>query len=612
MTSEVQETQQVRQTQRTRQTVRSRRTTARAGDEADSRAAVNRIARAWLLGALVAGIGVGLFVRFYGTQFEYLSTTDGINAAQVARSVAQGRGLKTGVVYPLHMAIGEAGSSRHDIAVGPLYALGLGMFFKGRGAEDEAVALFNGLLLFGTAAFLYALINLVFDRAIALWAVLAYFVSMEAISQALGAGGGTMGGLMVTASLYFAMLAVSASRKDPTEGLDLEEPTIGTRLKLIYRSPWPWTVAAGIAVGLSYLTGVVGIIALAGVIWIAGRQENRSRTALIVAAVLAVVIVAPWLVRNFRHFGSPTAPLNRYSLLSQTDQYPGRSFMWQTSGVPDSPELWALSNPAQMLKKVGLGLTGFYRRLPNIVNSYLFPFLLLGLFTAADTSRRRLLWGGFWFILLAQVLTTVLYTRDAEALAVMTPLGTALAVAALIVLLRNHLHSRRALLGVGALAIAVAVWPYAASSIIGGGGPQDPSKPSLDLIAGRIPKEATIATDTPWQVAWYGGNRAILLPNSMSQLVAMAQAGVEPHIVYLSRDLRTGQPEAGWKYWSRMVMAGEGVDKLPLLGKAQMLPNGEALLTLNYAKPIIDEIQRRAQAADDADGGADASSPDVE
>ncbi|MBD3293719.1 MAG: hypothetical protein GF393_12400, partial [Armatimonadia bacterium] len=161
-----------------------------------------------LLGALVIGIGVGLFLRFYSTHFAQLATIDAFNAAQVALNVERGVGLKTSVVYPMHAALGDAWSSRHDINTGPLYPLAMGMFFKARGAEDRSVAVFNGILMLLTAAFLYGLLKLVYDKSIAVWAVLAFFISMKAISQALAAGGATIGGLVVTAALYFGMLAV--------------------------------------------------------------------------------------------------------------------------------------------------------------------------------------------------------------------------------------------------------------------------------------------------------------------------------------------------------------------------------------------------------------------
>ena len=124
MVTRVEERQQVRQVVQ-----RGRARGAGRGDVADSRAAVNRLARAWILGALVAGIGVALFLRFYGTHFQQLATTDAINVAQVARNVQRGAGLKSSVVYPLHVGLGMKDQSRHDIAGGPLYPLTLGIFF---------------------------------------------------------------------------------------------------------------------------------------------------------------------------------------------------------------------------------------------------------------------------------------------------------------------------------------------------------------------------------------------------------------------------------------------------------------------------------------------------
>ncbi len=589
--------------QQRRRVARGQRTASAARDAADSRAVVNRMARAWLLGALVAGFGVALVIRFYGTHFDRLRTLDGVNVAQVARNVERGRGLKTDVIYPMHAALGDANDSRHDIAAGPLYAFALGMFFKGRGAEDSSVALFNIILLFITAAFVYALINLVYDKTTAIWGVLAYFISMKAISQALGAGGATMGALAVTAALYFGLVAHKNAQAAGEETDDDEARSIWTRLKMLYRSPWPWAVAAGLAAGLGYLTGMVGWLAIGGLVWVAAQIGERRRTALVVAGVLAVIVAAPWLARNFTHFGAPTPPLHSYSLLMYTAEFPGRSFMWQTTGLPESPALWAVTHPMAMVRKIGYGVSGFYATVPELVNRYLFPFLVVGLFVLPKTRGQRLLWGGVWFILLAQLLTGAVYDRDPDPLAVVTPAAIGLAVATLIGLMREHVTGRRAILGVGVAAALLVAIPYIASSVAGGPGPANPSKPALDMLATQVPRQALIATDNPWQVAWYGGKRALLLPESSAQLQALGQAGIEPDVVYLSGELRGARVERGREYWARILMTGQGVDDLPMLDKAQMLPNGEALITLEHAKAMIDELRERAAAAAaDAEG----------
>lgn len=594
----------VEEDQQVRQVVQQRRARgAGRADAADSRAAVNRLARAWILGALVTGLGVGVFLRFYSTHFQQLATTDAVNVAQVARNVQRGAGLKTSVVYPLHVGLGMKDRGRHDIAGGPLYPLTLGIFFKGRGVEDSAVALYNGILFLLTGAFLYGLMKLAYDKSIAIWTVLAYFVSMEAISQALSAGGATIGALMVTASLYFAMLALhNAEREATAQPPEGEEPP--SALLQAYYSPWPWAVASAIAIGLCCLTGQVGWIAVGGLVWLATRLGERRKTALAVVAVIGLLIIGPWMVRNLKHFGSFNTPLQSYSLLMHTQEHPGRSFIWATDGLPKSPVVWALSHPGQMLRKLAVGVATLYRTVPALLNPYLFAFLLVGVLVLEKNRSQRLLWGMFWLILLAQLLTVAMYDRDADPPAVMTPLGIGLAMAALIGLMRERLPSRQAFVGVGVAAAVILALPYAASSVIGGRGPYSPSKPALDLMANTVLPKAVIATDIPWQVAWYGGHRAVPLPANDKELAKLQKAGVEPDVVYLSRGLRSPKVEKGREYWARLLVTGQGVEDLKPLGKAQMLPNGEALITLQHAQKLIDEAKAKAEAAQAEEQGA--------
>ncbi|MGD9498563.1 MAG: ArnT family glycosyltransferase [Armatimonadota bacterium] len=593
-----------------RQVVRRPRAGAGPIEGADARAAVNRIARAWLLGALIVGLGVALFLRFYSTHFTQLPSADAMHVAQVARSVAAGRGLKSAVICPMHFGLGEAEHVRHDIGVGPLYPAALGIFFQGRGAEDSAVALFNGILLLMTAAFLYGLIKLVYDKPIAIWAVLAYFVSMQAISQALTGGGASIGALVVTAALYFGMLAVTNAQTPPEPRTEGAPRSLGSELVRAYRSPWPWVVLAGVSVGLSYLTGQVGWLAIGVLVWVAVQIGERRWRPAVVIAVLALLLIGPWAARNMKYFGSPVTPLQRYSLLMFTQDYPGRSYLWQLDGLPDSPALWAITHPGQMLRKIGGGLTTAYGTIPGLMNQYLFPFFVAGIFVVAKTPRQRLLWGATWAILGAQVLTAALYDRDADPLAAVTPLGLALAVATLVGLMRQHITHRRALLGVGIAAAAVVAFPYVASSVMGSAPPPDPAKPAYDLLA-TLPDQAAgerlewvIATNVPWEVAWYSGKRAFLLPPDAQQLKAMAKAGPEPHMIYLSAALRSAQVEKGREQWARLLVTGQGMDELQVsqLQAPAILPNGDALISLASADPWFRAIRRAA--------GADAAEPE--
>ena len=613
-----------RPAEQTQQVVQQRRGRAAvARDSADARAAVNRVARAWLLGAIIAGFGVAAFVRFYGTHFEHLVTNDSINVAQVARSVQRGRGLKSDVIYPLHTAIGKPGPGRHDIATGPLYPLALGMFFKGRGAEDSAVPLFNGILLFITAAFLYGLIKLAYDKSIAVWTTLAYFVSMEAISQALGAGGATIGTLTVTAALYFALMAVTNAEREPAARADDDEPPAIDRVKAFLATPWPWAVLAAITIGLSYLTGMVGWLAVAGLVWLASRHGVRTRKSFAIVAIIAIIVTAPWLARNVKHFGWPVSPLSRYSLIMLTGQFPGNSLMSETSGVPGSPELWAITNPGEMLRKLSVGLTNLYGAVPDTINRYLFPFLLVGVFVLAKTRRQRLLWGMVWFVLLAQVLTVAIYDRDGDPIAVVTPVALGLAVATLITLMRRHLTVRRAFVGTGIAAAAIVAWPYTASLIGGGSPPPLASKPVLDDFVNmqsvaRSVREATIATDIPWQMTWYTGVRAVLLPANDPALEKMRATGLEIDLIYISRDLAAPRVPRGHEDWARMLQRREIANGLGLyrpwddeLATPNPVPvAGEPLFILEHGAqiakeldPFFQEMRRRAEAAE-AEGAA--------
>lgn len=586
----------------TQQTRRVARRAAGADETArarsDGRARVNQLARAWILGALVVGIGVGLFLRFYSTHFEQLATIDAVNAAQVALNVQRGAGLKTSVVYPLHDAIGDPAASRHDINAGPLYPFALGMFFKARGPEDRAVAVFNGILMLLTGAFLYGLLKLTYDKSIAVWAVLAFFISMEAVSQALGAGGATIGGLMVTAALYFGMLAVHNTRE--REAAAEEAQALPLR---IYSSPWLWLALSALSIGLAYLTGKVGWLALGVLVWVGAYAADRRRLKVGIAAAIAVLCVAPWMARNFKHYGMINTPLQQYRLVMETPDFPGRTLAWSMADVPESPVRWAFTHPGAMSRKLAVGAAGLYRQIPSILNPYLFPFLLVGTLLLTMSQQQRRLWIAFWLLAIAQVITIAFLDRDGDAVGIMTPLATGLAVAALITFMRQRLQSRRATVAVGIVAVLLISAPYVASSVFGRRGPTSASKPALDALAAGTPRGAVIATDAPEETAWYVQRRTVMLPANYEQLQKLASAGVEPHMLYLTRALRTPTPPPGREYWARLLMTGQGMDEIQPLIKPQIFPNGEGVVLLQKAEEIMPERARTDQnGSNPADG----------
>ncbi|MGC9320435.1 MAG: ArnT family glycosyltransferase, partial [Armatimonadota bacterium] len=225
---------------------RSRRGTTRAeGPPRDLTERMNLYAKSIAIGVLIALIGVGAFGRFYSARFNGLVSTQAMEVADIAQQLRFNRGFSTRVVRPLALsyatpdADGTVPETRHQ----PLYPLLVSLLFRVRGGGDASMAMFNGLMLLLTGWVIYAIGRMAWDKPVGLLATAIYFVSIDAIGQALTATSASLAGLLVTVAIWAALRnRMSAKEEDETQDA-------GARGSLM------WCAVLGGAFGLAWLSG---------------------------------------------------------------------------------------------------------------------------------------------------------------------------------------------------------------------------------------------------------------------------------------------------------------------------------------------------------------------
>lgn len=319
-----------------------------------------RGARLLRRGALILG-AVLLTLLFSWKQFHGPPDEWTMQQVGLARQLAQGWGFTTLVNYPQTYAVMKARGRNLDerpypeIHHAPLYPLVLAAAFAVAPASwwehvpsppggwlPDYLVLGVNLALFWTAlGLLWLLGRRIFDERIAWLALLAAAGSVSLWQQTVAVSGLPL--LMLLMSAAFLVLA------------RLEEALAGP--VIARRRVLAWTSALGAVSGLIFLAeysaGLAGVVFAGHLAW---RLEiTLRRPALLLFAAAAVLVAAPWMVRNVAVVGHPLG-LAAHNLALKHDDITATPAAARNTASVEAPRL--------DLKKLGnKGLTGMERNL---------------------------------------------------------------------------------------------------------------------------------------------------------------------------------------------------------------------------------------------------------
>ncbi|MBM3457066.1 MAG: hypothetical protein FJX77_00820, partial [Armatimonadetes bacterium] len=499
-----------------------------------------------------------------------------LDRAQLARRLAEGHGFVTSVIRPLSVGFQAGDLQAHpDLYNPPLYPLLLSLFFRAAGASDLAVAGFGALLWVLTVWVTYFLARKWFGPRAALLATAFYGLNVAALTGALqGLLPPLLTLLMLTGAWLLIPGALDGSESDP-EGLSaseaagrVEEGVGGTRLRrrpgLGAAAPssgepepappaaavpadgeepeevgWDvlplWRVAAaGIVGGLLCLTHYVMLPFLVGMaLFLAWTQPSRGR-ALGAFAAGAVVVLAPWWIRNMLVGGNPLFSLYWYESLANSLGFSGE-MIWRHTTTPAHPLLYPLQHPLQTLSKLLTGLTAFRQDLTSALDPVVVGLFLVGLcFRLGSVRWRKFCRAGLLALLVLAVAGSLLRAETPLLLAwaPFLAIGAAVTVA---VWLPEQLAGVRWRPGRGraipglpvaaatAVFIGTAALPLAYFILVARPPQQLNLKEQLSPVADRIPENGKLITDQPALVAWHARRTAIWLPHREEDLSALEQ-----------------------------------------------------------------------------------------
>ena len=486
-----------------------------------------------------------LTVGYNWRAFKNMATQEAMDAAQLARNIAQGKGYTTLFIRPFSIHLvkernlerqdaQEAGKTADlaqlrgmhpDLANPPVYPVVLAGLMKvlpfdyaisttkpfwsnagrfWRFKPDFIIALFNQLLFLAVITLVFLLARRLFDSGVA-WLSAGLLLGTELFWRFSVSGLSTMLLLVIFVGLTWCVVLLEQETRVPKWG------------------PLGILVLAGLAgamVGLGGLTryafGWLIIPFLLFLILFGGKQ----RVVLTLIALAAfVAVMAPWVARNYNVSGKPFGTAT-YAVLETTMLYPENRL--QRSLEPDFSRLYLMAFWLKLNTNLRQILTG---ELPKLGGSWIAAFFFVGLLLGfRNPAIKRLRYFLMWCVVVLTLTQALGRTHLSEEspeinsenlLVLLAPLVLVYGVSLFYLVLEQMRlpfpQLRYVVIGLFSLvaclpmvfvflppkSIPVAYPPY--------------YPPAIQTVMGWLKEKELAMSDVPWAVAWYGQRQCVWL-----------------------------------------------------------------------------------------------------
>jgi hypothetical protein len=480
---------------------------------------------------VLAVLGFWLLALFYNLfEYRHMTTPEGMDTAQVARSLSRGEGFSTRFVRPLSVALVERHQMKRadrtsdfamlredhpDLAHGPVYPLLLAGAMKllpfdydipqgrilRRYQPDLLLGLLNQVLFFALVLLVFRLARTWFDEPVA-WVSALVLAGSELLWRF------TLSGLPVLLLMILFVLllgCLSSVERGAREG------TVSAR-RLTLLAAW-----AGALVGLGCLTrygfGFLLVPVLVFLIWFCPSR----RIVFPAAAVLAfAVLLTPWLVRNHALSGTLFGTAG-YAVFQGMRDFEGDRVERSLQPVPID-----VIQEGAPRKLLGNLLPLLRNDLPKLTGTWVSAFFLVGLLMPfVDPGRARLrLFIVFCLLVLIPVQTLARTpamemspeVHGGNLLVLLSPAIIIFGTAFFFTLLdRMTLPFFRGRELVSGLFVLVLVTPLVLSLLPPRHYENRISPGHVQFLSHWMEPDELIMSDVPWAVAWYGDRQSIWL-----------------------------------------------------------------------------------------------------
>lgn len=532
----------------------------------------------------------------FRAQYTGLVHADAMEYAQIARNVAAGHGFTTDVLRPLALAAhpgsvatgGTLSASPPDLSHPPLYSFLLALLFGALGAGDGPVVLLSALCYLLLIPVVYALASRWFNRTVAVVSALVIICWRQTVGYAITG----LPVLLVMLLVTLLLLLLHRVSEDPRRLGRLA--MAGAVLGFCYLAEYSSVLfLLPIAVYLVLGAGPQGFLTAEAQSGRAEDAENggrrfsslrslrafplrlrgektpstgAQRLAVFLAAFL--VIAGPWMLRNARLGVHPVFGLRSYELVMGTNVHPGFS-LYRAADLSEVAPM-TLSMLAQLVRKGVVAAGSLYDQLPQIPGIWLTPFVVLSLFYRfRRPGVEPLRWCALG-MLATLAAASIFYraTFEIEQYVPFVPFLTVIGVAALVRLASERDLPPLATRALLATLVLVTAFPLAVSLKFGAAAVSGIDTSGLAQIA--MPREAVLASDVPWAVAWYGNRRSMWLPQTEKDLERLAPQIEGIYLTSLILAYPAGEDVDRWKafYSTSWTHVGIDAERRPVLDPA--------------------------------------------
>jgi len=561
-------------------------------------------------------VAIAFLVLIYNLYaYRNFSTPEAMDSAQLARNIAEGKGYTTLFLRPFDLylmqshnqaatadALASAGTdfakiktAHPDITNPPVYPFVLaglmevlpfhypldlnGSFWSNNGGfwryePDFLIALFNEVLLLVVVALTFFLSRKLFDVNVA-WLSAILVLGCDLLWRFSVSGLSTMLLIIIFIGLAWCILKIE-------EAARASQPQFGRLLGL--------AIAAGVVAGVGALTryafGWVIIPVILFLIFFGGQRRVVCALAALGAFLL---VLAPWVVRNFAVSGTPFGTAG-FAIVEGTGAFPG--FQLERSINPHLTD--ALSLTLYLHKFLGNLRPILQDALPKLGGSWVSMFFLTGLllnFRSMAVRRMRyfLLMCLAVFIVVQALGQTQLSQESPDVnsenlLVLLAPLVFIYGVSLFLILLdqlvlpvRQLRHVVKAVfVGLCCMPMIFVLLPPKTIPVVYP--PYYP--PDIQLTAGWMKPNELMMSDIPWAVAWYGQHQCVWLTlNAQDDFFAINDYMKPVQALYLTpvtidTKFASDWMRAGLQTWGNFILQAVAQGKIPADFPLRHAPTG--------------------------------------
>ena len=496
----------------------------------------------WLCASCLALAGLVLWYDVWA--YHGFSAPEAMDSAQLARNIADGHGFTTQCIVPLRLyllqsqarargqnqpaAIGQGGFYT-ELATAPVYPTVLAGLMKllkpdrhmetkkvfwsrngafQRYAPEFLIAVFNQCLLLLAVMLTFFLAGKWFDATVAWLSALVMLGSSE-LWQFSVSGLSTILLLLIFLGLTLSLSVIESQAR-------MEAPNQRRLVRL--------ALTAGALMGLGMLTrysfGWLIIPVLAFLAWFGGA---RRKVLMLATGGVFIVIIAPWLVRNYLQSGHLFG-IAGFAVLEETGLFPGLTLLQSMNPPMASAEMhggWLFLVLHKLLHNLLAIFQGDLPHLAGWAGVLFFAGLLLGFRNPTPRRLRYFTLMCLAVFVLAQALGRT-WLSDAtpgfnseNLLVLLTPMVVIFGCAFFLTLLEQmtlpNLETRYAvmILVVGLLCLPFITTFFPPRPRMVAYPPFYP--PEIQRVSSWLGPDELMMSDMPWAVAWYGQHTCISL-----------------------------------------------------------------------------------------------------